>query len=261
MKEKTESLKEGAYMPIKKVDDQIERQIVVSWMSAGVSSAVATKLAIEEIDIIMYIDIDDQHRDSIRFVKDCEDWFGKQIIIIQSPFKSVENVCISKGYVNGVMGARCTGVLKKDERKKWEKEHEDYKITYIWGMDVSEKSRADLLVEHMPDVHHRFPLIQQRITKNDAHRILKASGIKRPVMYDLGYNNNNCIGCVKGGMGYWNKIREDFPDVFKARAVMERKIGGTCIKGVFLDELDPERGRMSPLILNDCGILCELIAI
>ncbi len=38
-------------------------------------------------------------------------------------------------------------------------------------------------------------------------------------MYDLGYPNNNCIGCVKGGMGYWNKIRKDFPEVFQKRAV------------------------------------------
>ena len=32
-------------------------------------------------------------------------------------------------------------------------------------------------------------------------------------MYDLGYPNNNCIGCIKGGMGYWNRIRKDFPDI------------------------------------------------
>ena len=53
-------------------------------------------------------------------------------------------------------------------------------------------------------------------------------GIKRPIMYDLGYSNNNCIGCVKGGMGYWNKIREDFPEVFQARAKLEREIGRSC---------------------------------
>ena len=33
----------------------------------------------------------------------------------------------------------------------------------------------------------------------------------------MGYNNNNCIGCIKGGMGYWNKIRVDFPEVFEKR--------------------------------------------
>ena len=76
------------------------------------------------------------------------------------------------------------------------------------------------------------------LTKEDTHAILNRLGIRRPAMYDLGYQNNNCIGCVKGGMGYWNKIRKDFPEVFERRAKLEREIEHSCIKGVFLDELD-----------------------
>ncbi len=49
----------------------------VSWFSAGVSSAVATRLAIDEIDEVFYIHIDDQHPDTLRFVRECEAWFGK----------------------------------------------------------------------------------------------------------------------------------------------------------------------------------------
>ena len=77
-------------------------------------------------------------------------------------------------------------------------------------------------------------------------------------MYDLGYSNNNCIGCVKGGKGYWNKIRVDFPEVYDRRAILERQVGHSCIKGVFLDELDPEAGRMEDEIMPDCGIACYL---
>ncbi len=46
---------------------------MMSWFSAGVSSAAATKLMIKDIDHIIYIHIEDQHRDTLRFVKDCED--------------------------------------------------------------------------------------------------------------------------------------------------------------------------------------------
>ena len=49
-------------------------------------------------------------------------------------------------------------------------------------------------------------------------------------MYKLGYNNNNCIGCVKGGIGYWNKIRVDFPAEFDRMAELERKIGHAVLK-------------------------------
>lgn len=235
----------------------------ISWFSAGVSSAVATKLAIDTIDHIIYIHIDDQHPDSLRFIKDCEIWFGKPIEIIQSLYKSVENALLGaggRGYVNGPAGAPCTRFLKRRVRKEREILYKD-RITYIWGMDISEAHRVERLRSAMPEQTHVFPLIDANITKEKAHKILKASGIQRPKMYDLGYNNNNCIGCVKGGMGYWNKIRIDFPEVFISRAKLERRIGGTCIKGIFLDELDKDRGRQLKPICEDCGIFCELLTI
>jgi hypothetical protein len=84
-------------------------------------------------------------------------------------------------------------------------------------------------------------------------------------MYKLGYNNNNCIGCVKGQAGYWNKIRVDFPDAFDRMAKMERKLnvainktyaGDGKRKRIFLDELDPSAGRNVPMPEIDCGVLC-----
>ena len=77
-------------------------------------------------------------------------------------------------------------------------------------------------------------------------------------MYDMGYSNNNCVGCVKGGKGYWNKIRIDFPEVFAQRAKLERDIGASCINGVYLDELMPGDGRMQEEIMPECGIMCEI---
>ncbi len=123
----------------------------------------------------------------------------------------------------------------------------------------------DRLRASMPNQEHRCPLIERGIGKAEAHEILRASGIKRPAMYDLGYHNNNCVGCVKGGMGYWNKIRRDFPDVFEARAKLERLIGGSILKThdkparpLYLDELDQDAGRHEGPICDDCGIMCEL---
>ena len=161
--------------------------------------------------------------------------------------------------MNGPTGAICTRWLKRRVRQEYElNRYADLPLNYTWGMDASEKARADRLREIMPNQQHRFPLIERGIDKTQAHEILRASGVKRPAMYDLGYHNNNCLGCVKGGMGYFNKLRVDFPDVFAARAKMEREVGGTCINGVWLDELDPERGRHEGPICDDCGIMCEL---
>jgi len=235
----------------------------IAWFSAGVSSAVATKLLVDAIDQIIYTHIDDQHPDTMRFVQDCEKWFGKRITVLQSPYKCVETACRmsgGRGYINGAGGAACSLRLKRRIRMEWEMEQRE-PLRYVWGMDVAEQNRCDRIREAMASMEHVFPLVDKRMTKEDAHRVLHASGIKRPAMYDLGYNNNNCVGCVKGGMGYWNHIRVDFPAVFTARAMMEREIVATCIKGVYLDELDPKRGANRRPIVEDCGMFCGILAL
>ncbi len=244
----------------------------VAWFSAGVSSAVAIKLVIDEVDEIIYNHIDDQHEDSLRFIRDCEKWFGKEVQIIQSErFKNVEEALLSANAIRFPGGAPCTSRLKQQVRKDWEKSQTQYDLTYIWGMDSTEVKRMEGLELHMPDQKHRCPLIEQRIGKEEAHQILNASGIKRPIMYDLGYRNNNCVGCIKGGKGYWNKIRVDFPEVFEQRSKLERRIGRSILKTsekkgnkatpIFLDELDPDAGRDETIIMEDCGIMCEIMKI
>lgn len=232
------------------------KQLKVCWLSAGVSSFIAGYLA-KNVNKYIYIDIENQHEDSMRFIKDCEKVLGKEIEILRSPYRNVQNVILSQRYVNGPGGAKCTQILKRRVRKEWEYQYRDYDITYVWGFDVNEKKRADRLLESMSEFRHEFPLIDKGFTKCNSHALLERLGIKRPKMYDLGYSNNNCVGCVKGGMGYWNKIRKDFPEVFERMAKIEREIGHSCIKGTFLDQLDPNRGRANEVI-PDCGIACQL---
>ena len=113
----------------------------------------------------------------------------------------------------------------------------------------------------MPEFHHQFPLVEHNLDKAAGHALFKSKfGFARPLMYELGYSNNNCIGCIKGGMGYWNRIRKDFPEVFKKRAELERAVGNTILKDgstpMYLDELDPERGDFNSEIIPQCSIFC-----
>ena len=55
-----------------------------------------------------------------------------------------------------------------------------------------------------------------------------------------------------------SRIRKDFPKVFKARAELEREIGHSCMNGLYLDELEPNRGKMEEEVLEDCSIMCYL---
>lgn len=73
------------------------KKLTVCWISAGVSSFIAGYLLRDVIDKFIYIDIEDQHPDSMRFIKDCEKVLGKEIEILRSPLGNVENAVRSAG--------------------------------------------------------------------------------------------------------------------------------------------------------------------
>jgi len=237
--------------------------MIISWWSAGVTSAVATKLAMdkygkENVQPI-YFHIDSAHDDNKRFIKECEEWYGKEITVTKAEkYNNQFEVILKDKYVNGPGGARCTLVLKKKVRQNIEKTTEF--DGQVFGFEYSKKeiNRAIRFKEQYPTAKPLFPLIEKKMTKPECLYYLEQQGIKRPKMYELGYGNNNCIGCVKGGKGYWNKIRIDFPEFFERMAHAEREVGNSCLRGVFLDELQPNEGREQKAITPDCGNFCDI---
>ena len=242
----------------------MNRPYTIMWFSAGVSSAVAWKLAADQIDEVLYIHIDDQEDDTLRFIREVSEWVGKPCRILQhDEFKSVDEVCRKHRYMSGIAGARCTLTLKKEVREKWERENIDkYPFQYVMGYDAGETLRMERVRKMNPEFTYLFPLSDLKMHKEEVHQVLKASGIKRPRMYELGYHNNNCKGCLKAqSPSYWNKIRVDFPEVFKLRAELSDELGVKLVKvkgeRVSLSELDPEEGKGLEPIVDECGILCS----
>jgi len=164
------------------------------------------------------------------------------------------------GWLIGVGGARCTTELKKNVRKEYQRDGD----IHIFGLTADEGKRIEQF-EDSNQLELEWVLYDNNITKTDCYKILNKENIELPAMYKLGYNNNNCIGCVKGGQGYWNKIRVDFPLKFEKMAKLERKMNVAICKSyagdgkrkrVFLDELDQNSGRDVPMPDIECGTLC-----
>lgn len=231
----------------------------LGWWSAGVTSAVAIKFALEDGLNVMpiYFETGSSHQDNARFKRECEKWYGRPIMVARnSKYSSVLDLIKKRRYLNGPAGALCTSELKKEVRFAIEK-----CIPYegqIFGFEShpNEIKRAERFKEQYPAAKALFPLIEREITKANALHYLKMAGIDAPMMYRLGFRNNNCIMCVKGGMGYFNKMREHFPKAFAEMAAAEREVGHSCIKGVYLDELAPGRGNYPKEIEPECGIYC-----
>jgi len=243
-------------------------QRAIVWFSCGGASAIASKLAIKKYNNleVVYCDTGGEHESNKRFLKDVEKWIGKDITILKSSkYNSHFEVFRKTKYLQGVRGARCTTELKKKLRLEFQRPDD----IHIFGYTVEEKKRAEKFENYNPELFVDWILIEKGITKENCLGMLWQSGIKLPKMYDLGYNHNNCIGCVKGGMGYWNKIRMDFPEHFAEMSKIERNINHSIFRNketserIYLDELPEDAGnfKTEPAISCDlsCGILIEAL--
>ncbi len=252
---------------------KVER--VVIWFSAGVTSAIAAKVAVDKYRSLypchlVNTDTGSEDDDNLRFMHDVSTWLDLPLEIIRNEkYEDTFAVYDASGFMANQYGAKCTTELKKKPRLKYQNLATDLQV---FGYDASEQKRADRFGQNNPEVTAWFPLIEQGITKSKCRQMLMDAGIAEPLTYSLGFKNANCLkrGCVKGGMGYWNHIRKVRPEVFWSMAKKERELNyainsvekredGKRIKiPVFLDELDPDAGNYEAEPVFQCGLFCGI---
>jgi hypothetical protein len=245
---------------------------ILAQFSCGAASAVATKLAIAEHGsrvVVVNAYIEEEHPDNRRFAVDCEAWFGQPIVNLRdtkydaSAIKVFETV----GYIKGQHGAACTARIKRGLLRTFEQPGD----VLVLGFTAEEQHRLDDWRDNWPDRPILAPLIDRGLTKDDCKAMVERAGIKLPAMYLLGYDNANCIGCVKGGLGYFRAIREDFPAQFERLAQAEDKVAAIHGEGALIlrHRSGPLKGQRFPLRelpvgpavrnegLPSCGLFCE----
>jgi len=209
---------------------------VIAWWSGGITSAVTCKICIDTYGVenvrVIFIDTFNEDEDTYRFKKDCEVLYGKEIetiTLIGKKYKSIQDVWIKHKSLNVAKGAVCSSELKRSVREKWQKNNE-YDLQ-AFGFEIEEINRAKSMKLNHSKAKPIFPLLLYGYSKKDCIKIMEDYGVQVPRMYYLGFHNNNCFntGCVQGGIGYWQKIRDEYPDKFNAMAEMEHKL--TELKG------------------------------
>lgn len=180
------------------------------------------------------MDTKNEDPDTYRFMLDCEKWYGKKIETITAigeKFNSIQEVWIHYKSLNVANGAICSSTLKRDLRLKWQKENEGTYDHQVFGFDLDEPKRLKGMVLNHPNAKPIFPLWLYGYSKKDCINIIEKEGIKVPITYHYGFLNNNCFktGCIQGGIGYWQKMKRDFPPKFESMAKMEHHL--TDLKG------------------------------
>ena len=128
--------------------------------------------------------------------------------------------------------------------------------------DASDILRANRFRSNFPEVSMRIPLIERGLTKAACLELLQGAEIRPPAMYALGFQNNNCIPCVKAtSPRYWALVRQQFPEHFARMSALSRKLGvRLCLlkkKRIFIDEI-PEDHPTTQTVTPSCDFLCHL---
>lgn len=248
--------------------DVLTGQAIAVWFSCGAASAVAAKETVRRYGDVATIrvlnnPVVEEDEDNRRFLYDVERWLGVRIETVLNsrfPEASAEEVWAKRRGMSFPTGAPCTIELKKRARQEWEtRNRADW---HVLGFTADEKKRHERFV--LTERENVLPvLIKAGLTKGDCYRVLQDAGIRLPRIYEMGYPNANCIGCVKAtSPTYWNHVRKMHPDVFARRAAQSRALGVRLARyrgaRVFLDEL-PEDAKGRPMKGMDfeCGIFCE----
>lgn len=243
---------------------------LLCWFSCGAASAANAYLALQDlrdrftIKVVHCDTLAPEHPDNARFKAQVECWLGTRIVTLRSSDYSMPAEVFRKRkfIFKPNEGAPCSTELKKLPRLAYQRPDD----THAFGFTAEEGDRILDFRLHNPDLSLVWPLAFHGYGKQDCFRLLQRAGIDLPALYKLGYQNNNCIGCVKGGMGYWNKIRIDFPEKFAEMAALERELGFAMLTDrrggkrvpLFLDQLEPGTGRYDSEPPISCGPACGL---
>jgi len=208
---------------------------------------------------VVYCDTGGEHASNAKFLLDVEDWLGVPIKVLRNTEGYTDHFDVYRKtkYLVGVRGARCTIELKKKLRYEFQLPDD----IHVFGYTSEEAHRAAFFDQNNPELYTDWILIRNNVSKDDCLGVLWQERIQIPRLYELGYNHNNCIGCVKGGKGYWNQVRKDFPAVFTEMAEIEREIGHSIFRNddgsrAWLDEMAPNAGNFKKEPPISCGLGC-----
>lgn len=198
-----------------------------------------------------------EDQDIKRFKNEVANYLGIEITYANmNGFEDMDqfDVCMAENaFKYGIQSsALCTRRLKTEPFQKYLADNFPAKkgevrddVVVIYGFDANEPARITRRVGIMAASGYKtdFPALWENRTIHETEEI----GIARPRTYGT-FKHANCIGCLKGGKQHWFTVFCLYPEVWKKAKMAEAEIGYSILRGVFLEELEPEfqalKGRL-----------------
>ena len=247
----------------------------IATLSGGIMSFYTAYLSIikygKENVLLYFNDTKWEHKDLYRFLDDIKNYLDKDIFF-DSDGRTPEQVFFDERFLGCNRVPLCSRVLKAERLQKFYKDGDNL----IFGIGIEESHRKQRIIASYQVVYAKtgkfctveFPLIENAIPKYEIDKWFSQTGIKRPELYTLGFEHNNCSGgCVRQGKRQWKKLLATLPDVYDERENLEQKFRDKFGKGSYLKDMTLKELREINIDDNDqelfdgeCIGVCRFVA-
>jgi len=215
-------------------------------LSGGLSSAWCAEWALRthpKEEVVLYFnDTKWEDKDLYRFLNDIEIKLNHKIIIDSDGRSPTELFVDNRALANNRMPF-CSRILKAERLQRFFESGD----RLVFGIGLDEIIRAHKITYVYQSIYTRtgklahleFPLIKNKVSKQDIIGKIESLGIAIPRLYKLGFEHNNCSGgCVRSGKSQWAHLLRVLPEVYKERENTEEYLRALLGKDIhFLKDI------------------------
>ena len=229
--------------------------------SGGIASAYCISLV--EPDVVYFNDTRWEHEDLYRFNNDVENLYGIKLVH-DNDGRNPEEVFMAQHMLGNNRAPICSRVLKAERLQRYAKPGD----TIYFGIMPDELNRAARIraIYSELGINTEFPMLRNDKAKSEAFNFFYQRRVKRPYLYNIGFEHNNCSGgCVRAGKRSWARCYRFLPEVYESRSLVEQRfnlmMGGnySFIKGCTLEEFKEQIKRRDIYQFDDDGWQGECI--
>lgn len=225
--------------------------------SGGAASWAAAKRVAErhgtESLTLLFCDTLIEDADLYRFLEEAAKNVGGTLVKIadgRTPWQVFRDV----RFLGNTRADPCSRILKRELALSWLTNNCDSAHTTVYiGLEVMDEHRAEPTRERYAAAGWRceFPMLERPyLSRGGIYAWLKAEGLRRPGLYDDGFEHNNCGGgCVKAGQGHFAMLLRTRPHVYarweREESALRDDLGDVAILR------DRTKGTVKPLPLSE----------
>jgi hypothetical protein len=213
--------------------------------------------------VLLCADTRSEHEDWRAFVDECHASLPGSELVVLDQGVDWWDLADQQNFIPNPRVDICSRILKREPLRAWLEENCDPQDTVIHlGFDWLEEHRLNRARPHWEPWTIDAPMMWQPfMDKADALAMIAEAGITMPSAYQTGMPHNNCLkyGCCKGGMAYWKKVLEVYPDAYARSEQREQAFRERTGKDVAILK-DRRGGTTTPLPLKEFRRRIEVAA-